>query len=342
MEVAKMIGLTRQRSMSLRRVFVRAFLLTLALFFPLFLLAADYPSRAIKVIIGFSSGGSTDAIGRFYAQKLSEELHVPVVVENKPGAAQLLAIKTLIGAPPDGYTLYVGTASAFSQGPGVMKDLPYSPMRDFSFISLMAKAPGVIFVSSDLPIHNIKELIDYANANSGRLNYGSSGVGSASHLLTEYLLQLTKLKMAHIPYKSDADIVREMMTGSVHLGISPAQGVMSYIASGRIRAIAVTGPKRLKSLPNVASLMESDIAGIEGLDPYTIYGLAGPPGMPSNIIEKLNTTVRRISSQPEVAAHVRERMYLEPGLGNAEQFRQYVQDDLSKWSLLSKSIVLSD
>ena len=309
---------------------------------PMAATAADYPSRPIKIIIGFSSGGSTDAIGRYYAQKLTEELHTPVVVENKPGAAQLLAIKTLMAAPPDGYTLYVGTASAFSQSPGVMKDLPYSPMRDFSFISLMAKAPGVIFVSPELPIHNIKEFMDYASANAGRLNYGSSGVGSASHLLTEYLLKLTKLKMTHIPYKSDADIVREMLTGSVHMGISPAQGVMTYIASGRVRAIAVTGPKRLKNLPNVPSLMESDIPGIEGLDPYTIYGLAGPAGMPSSVVDKLNATIRNISSQPEVSAHVRERMYLEPGLGNAEQFRQYVQDDLAKWTALSKTIVLND
>lgn len=264
---------------------------------PLPVVADSYPSRPIKILVGFGPGGSTDAVARYYAQKLTEVLKVSVIVDNKPGAGQMVAIRSVLAAPPDGYTIYLGTASALSQLPGVRKDLTYDTLKDFSLIGLVARAPGV--ASPKLPVRTLGELAKLPEALDGKMNYASSGIGSASHLQTEYLLKLTEIRMAHIPFKSDADIMREIAVGSVHLGISPVQGAISSIMGGKVRALAVTGSHRLKGLPDVPSLRESDFKGIAGIEPYTYYGLLGPPGLPRPIISKLNEAVNKVLAMPD-------------------------------------------
>ncbi|MGT2509256.1 Bug family tripartite tricarboxylate transporter substrate binding protein [Cupriavidus basilensis] len=225
--------------------------------------AAEYPARPIRILVGFAAGGSTDAIARFYAQKLALELKTPVVVENKPGAGQIVAIKSLMAAPADGYTLYMGTGSALSQTPGVQRGtLSYDPLKDFSMVGLVAAAPGVIVVNRDLPVRALRDLAAYSKANPTKLNFGSSGMGSASHLAGAYLSKVAGITMTHIPYKADADIVQAMYTGSVHIGIAPAQGAVAAISNGKVRALAVTGTHRVKSLPEVPSLAEAGISGV--------------------------------------------------------------------------------
>jgi tripartite-type tricarboxylate transporter receptor subunit TctC len=305
-------------------------------------IAQDYPNRPIKLILGFSAGGSTDSIGRYYAQKMSELLKAPVVVDNKPGAGQIIAIKSVMAAPPDGYTLYLGSGSAFSQGPGVRNDLPYDPLKDMTLVGLVATAPGLIVVTPKLPVNSMQELISYAKEHPNELNYGSSGVGSASHLQGEYLKKLTGMQMAHIPYKADADIMREMTAGSVHVGLSPIQGAMSPIASGRVRALAVTGSRRIAGMPDVPSLKETNIKGLDGIDPYTYYGIAGPAGLPRPVVDKLNAAINAIAKSPEMVTHVREKLYAEPGSGTPESFRQYIEVDLKKWKEFGKFVKLTD
>lgn len=305
-------------------------------------LAQDYPSRPIRLVLGFSAGGSTDSIGRYYAQKLSERLKTPVVVDNKPGAGQIIAIKALLAAPPDGYTLYLGSGSAFSQGPGVRSDLPYDPLKDMVLVGLVATAPGLIVVTPTLPVATMAQLVSYGQAHPNELNYGSSGIGSASHLQGEYLKKVTGLRMAHIPYKADADIMREMTAGAVHVGLSPIQGAMSPIASGRVRALAVTGSRRLAALPEVPSLKETGIQGLDGIEPYTYYGIAGPVGLPRPIVERLNDAINAISQSPESIAHVREKLYAEPGAGSPEEFRRYIETDLRKWKEFSRFVKLTE
>jgi len=305
-------------------------------------LSDTYPSRPIKIMIGFAAAGSTDAVARYYAQKMSEVLKGSVIVENKPGAGQLLAIRSLATAQPDGYTLYLGTASALSQGPGVRKDLPYNPLKDFTLIGMMASAPGVVVISNKLPVKTLRDLVKLSQAEGSNLNYGSSGVGAASHLQTEYLLKLTGMKMTHIPYKADADIMRELTAGTVHLGMSPVQGAMGSITSGRVKALAVTGPKRLKVLPDVPTLTESDFKGLEGIHPYSYYGLVGPVGLPAPIVAKLNDAINRVSSMPEVISHMQERLNFEPESGTPERLRKYIQEDMAKWAALGKVVKLTD
>ncbi len=305
-------------------------------------MAQAYPNRPIKLIVGFSAGGSTDSIGRYYAQKLSEVLKAPVVVDNRPGAGQIVAIKTVMAAQPDGYTLYLGTGSALSQGPGVRNDLPYNPLKDMTLVGLVAVAPGLIVVTPKLPVKSMQDLISYAKEHPDELNYGSSGIGSSSHLQSEYLKKLTNLKMTHVPYKADADIMREITSGALHVGMSPIQGAVSSIASGRVRALAVTGSRRLAGLPDVPSLKETGIKGLDGIEPYSYYGIVGPVGLPRSVVDKLNAAINVVSKSPEAVAHVRERLFAEPGSGSPEDFRAYIEADFKKWKEFGKLVKLTE
>jgi tripartite-type tricarboxylate transporter receptor subunit TctC len=229
---------------------------------------------------------------------------------------------------------FFGTGSAFSQGPGVRSDLPYDPLKDFSLIGHASNAPGVIVIAPDLPVRSLRELIDYSKQNPSKLNYASSGLGSASHLQGEYLMNLTGIKMTHIPYKSAADINRELSVGTVHVGITPLESAVGAVSGGRVRALAVTGSRRLKALPDVPSIAESGVKGLEGIDPYTYYGLAGPAALPQPIIVKLNETINRVSKAPDVAAQLRDKLYNEPVVSSPDSFRKFVETDLAKWKKL--------
>ncbi len=302
----------------------------------------EYPSRPIKIIVGFGAGGSTDAIARFYAHKLSEVLKASVIVENKAGAKQMVAIRSVMAAPPDGYTLYLGSGSSLSQAPGVDKDTPYDPLKDFTPIALVATVPGVIVISPDLPVHSVRDLVTYSQANPGKLNYGSSGIGSASHLQTEYLISLTGLKARHIPYKSDNDIMREIVVGSVQMGLSPVQGAVAFVSSGKVRALAVTGSRRVKSLPNVPSLSEGGFKGLDGIDPYTYYGLVGPRGVPQAVVAKLNQAINSVSTLPGAVTQLQDTLFAEPGTGSPDAFFNYMRDDVNKWRAFGKIVKMSN
>ena len=304
--------------------------------------AQQYPSRPVRLILGFGPGGATDVLARLYAQKWSEMLKTPVIVDNRPSAGQIIAVKTVMSAAPDGYTIFFGTGSAFSQGPGVRTDLPFDPLKDLTLIGLASTAPGVIAVTPNLPVRSVRELIEYSKQNPTKLNYASSGVGSASHLQTELLMNLTGAKLTHIPYKSAADINRELQVGTAHVGIMPLEAAVAPVSGGRIRALAVTGSRRHKALPDVASVGEAGVKGLEGIDPYTYYGLAGPARLPQPIIVKLNETINAVSNMPEAAAHVRERLFNEPVTGSPDSFRKYVETDLAKWKKLRGLVKLAE
>ncbi|MGO4329036.1 Bug family tripartite tricarboxylate transporter substrate binding protein [Cupriavidus sp. 2TAF22] len=301
-------------------------------------LADVYPSRPIRLLVGFAAGGTTDAIARFYAQKLAVELKTPVVVENKPGAGQIVAIRSLKAAAPDGYTLYMGTGSALSQSPGVRNDLPYDPVKDFTFVGLVGTAQGVIIVNNDVPAKSLRDLVAYSAKHPGQLNFGSSGIGSASHLAGEYMSKVSGMMMTHVPYKADADIVQAMYTGSVQVGIAPVQGAVTALSSGKVRALAVTGTRRVKAIPDVPSVSEAGLKGFEGLDPYTYYGMIGPAGLPEDVVRKVNDAINRISLSPDVAAQVRDKLYAEPGTSAPQAFRKQVQDDITRWRHFSKLV----
>jgi len=303
-------------------------------------LAQPFPSRPIRMLVGFAAGGGADTIARLYAHKMQEVLGQSVIVDNRPGASQLLAIRPMMSSPPDGYTVTLATGSGLTQGPGVRKDLPYDPLKDFSLIGMVATAPGVFFVNPSLPIKSMRELIAYAKANPGKLNYGSAGVGAANHLQMEYVKQATKTSMEHIPYKSDQDVTREVAAGSVHVGLTIAQFAIPLVAAGKLRGLAVTGASRLSALPDVPSIAESGVAELKSIDNYTFYGLVGPSGMPAPVVERLNEAINKASTMPDVVSRMREQLFYEPSSGTPAALRRYLESELPKWRELGKSVKL--
>ncbi|AEI82027.1 hypothetical protein CNE_BB1p06070 (plasmid) [Cupriavidus necator N-1] len=301
---------------------------------PLF--AQPSSARPIRILVGFSAGSGADNVARLYAAHLTELLGAPVIVDNKPGASQLLAIRPMLAAQPDGLTLTLAGGSALGQGPGVRKDLPYDPLKDFSLIGMIATAPGVFFVHPSVPVSSMRELIAYAKANPGKLNYGSAGVGSANHLQIEYVKKVTGIDLTHIPYKSDQEVAREVTAGSVHVGLTLAQFAIPFATSGRLKAIAVTGSQRLPSLPNVPSLAETGVAELKGID-FTFYGLIGPARMDPNLIAKLNQALNKIGETPAVANQIK-KLYCNPVKGSPEDFRHYLEVEIGKWRELGKTV----
>jgi tripartite-type tricarboxylate transporter receptor subunit TctC len=304
--------------------------------------AQQFPSRTIRIILGFGPGGTTDAISRLYAQKMSEILNTSVIVDNKPGGNQMTAIRALQLAPADGHTLYAGTGSSLIQNPALRKDLDYDPLKDFTLIGIAAYNPGVIFIDPKLPIRSIGELVAYAKANPGKLNYGSAGVGSAAHLAAEAFMSITGAKMSHIPYKSDVDVIRETMAGNVQMGIFTTVNTVPFITSGKIRALAVTTPQRLPFLPDVPSVTETDVKRLTDLEPHTFISFVGPAGMPPAIAARLNEVVNKISAMPDVASRVRETFYSEPATITPSEFRQFIEKEIAKWKVVGQTVKLTE
>lgn len=298
-------------------------------------------SRASRVLVGMGAGGATDSVARLYAQKLSELTGAPVVVENRPGAFQSVAINTLKNSRPDGQVLYMATGSALSLQPAIRKGTDYDPMKDFSFIALAGISSAVLTVSPQLPIHSLRELIDYSAANPGMINYASAGAGSANHIKNEYIKLVTGLKAEHIPYKSDLDVQLQVSTATVHVGLTTIQTAMPIIRDKRVRPIMVTAPRELSYLPGVPGTEEVGIKGLEAIEPYSYFGLVGPAGMPADRVAELNAAINKVSAMPEVQRLMRETLYTEPFIGSPEDFRSMNQVQIDRAADIGKRLNLA-
>jgi tripartite-type tricarboxylate transporter receptor subunit TctC len=298
---------------------------------------APYPSRPIKILVGFAAGGGIDTIARIYGQKLQEILGQPIIVENKPGASELQAITPLVNAQPDGYTLMMTSASSMVRGPGVRTDLPYDPLKQMTFIAKPATVEAVYVVKNDLPIKTVPELLAYARTHPNKLNYGSAGIGSSNHLLTEQMKMLTKTELVHIPYKSDAEVAREMAAGTLDFSIAITTFTVPFIKDNKIRALAVTGSQRSPALPNVPTLDESGAQELKGLGNYLFYGLVGPANLPQPIVAKLNDAMNKAAAMPDVAQRL-EQAQFRPTTSTPSEFRQLMEKELAKWKEIGKTV----
>jgi tripartite-type tricarboxylate transporter receptor subunit TctC len=299
--------------------------------------AQQYPSRPIRILVGFAAGGGVDTIARNYGQKLQEILGVPVIVENKPGASELQAIVPMINSQPDGYTLMMTSASSLVRGPGVRTDLPYEPLRQMTFIARVATVEALYVVKNSLPVNNVPELLAYAKANPGKLNYGSAGIGSSNHLLTEQLKMLTKTDMVHIPYKSDAEVARELAAGTLDFAIAITTFTVPFAKDGKLRAIGVTGAERIGALQAVPTLEEGSIPELKGLGNYLFYGLVGPAGLPPAVTATLNEAMNKAARTPDLAQRL-EGLNFHPTTGTSAEFRRLVESELPKWKEVGKSV----
>jgi tripartite-type tricarboxylate transporter receptor subunit TctC len=293
--------------------------------------AQPWPAKPIRMVIAFAPGGPTDIVARVIAAKLSEQLGQTVLVENRPGAGGNLAAELVAKAAPDGYTLFYNT-SAITIGPALYGKVNYDPLRDFAPISTTATNPMVLMVNPSLPPKTAKEFVDYARANPGKLNYGSSGSGTITHLATAALASQLGLTMTHVPYKGSAPALVDLAAGITQVMTDTVNSAMPYLKDGRMRAIAVTMPRRLAVLPDVPTLSETVMPGME----MTAWqGIVAPAGTPAPIIQRMHAEIQKALANPEVRSKL-----VAAGteiLGSTpEEYAAYIRSELARWSRIVK------
>ena len=297
--------------------------------------AQTFPTKPIRIIVGFTPGTATDIIARIVAQKLAESLGQQVIIENRDGAGGTIAAELAVRASPDGYTLWVAGNGQFLISPFLYKPVRYDPVKDFAPIALLAAVPNVLVVHPALPATSVKELIALAKARRGQINYASSGKGSASYLNAELFKNLTGVEMVEIPYKSTSQAMADLIAGQdVSLNFPALPATIPYIKSGRLRALAVTGGTRSPAMPEIPTMAEAGVATYEST---TAYAIAAPAATPQSIITRLNGEVNNLLSAPDV----REKMLglgAEPLGGSAEDLARYIRDGLAKWGKLIRSL----
>ena len=298
-------------------------------------LAQTYPAKPIRLIVGYTTGGPTDTTARMVAQKLSELVGQPVIVENRAGASGTLGKERVASSPPDGYTLLV-----MSSGDAIVQALFAKAPRDlelgFAPVSLAATGTYVLIVHPSVPVRNVKELIALARANPGKLTYGSSGVGSSVHLAGELLNVKANLKIVHVPYKSSADSARATASGEVGLSFPGIPGALPFLYAKKIRALAVTSKKRVAMMAETPTLNES---GVPGYDRYGWYGVLAPAGTPKEVIARLNAAMSEVINVADMKAAL-NLQGLEPQTTTPEQFGAFIQSDIMENAKLIKLIGL--
>jgi len=292
----------------------------------------DYPTKPIKLVVAFAAGGATDIVGRLMAHGMEKELGQPIIVENKPGGGSNIGSEIVARAKPDGYTLLLGTI-ANATNMSIYNNMRYDTERDFVPITHFMSSPSVLVVNAALPIHNVKELLDYAKANPGKLSFASSGAGGSPHLAGEMLKLRTGIDILHVPYKGASPAITDIMAGTVSMGFMTAAGVLPSIEGGRLRPIAVAGLKRLPQLPNVPTMEEE---GVPDFEVSSWNGLFAPAGTPQPIIDKLSKAALAVLAQKDIQAQFTDSASLGVG-GSPEEFRKYVAAEIAKWRKVAEA-----
>ncbi len=294
--------------------------------------AAGYPNRPVKIIVGYGPGGPTDLVARLAAEKLSASLGQPVIVENKPGGGSHIGSEAVAKAAPDGYTLLMGTI-ANTIGMSVYRNLRYDVQRDLIAVSQMMSAPSVLVASPSLGVNSVKDLVALAKAKPGKLTYASSGTGGSPHLAGEWLEQVARVAMVHIPYRGGAAAARDVMAGHVDFGFQTALSALPHMKVGKLKPLAVAAHERLALMPDVPTMAE---AGYPGFEVSSWNGLFAPAGTPPAIIGKLHREMVKIVAMPDVRAKLLAQAATPIG-SSPEQFRAFVKAEIERWAKVVKA-----
>jgi tripartite-type tricarboxylate transporter receptor subunit TctC len=294
-------------------------------------LAQDYPSKPITLVIPFASGSGTDNVGRIVSQGLSARLKQPVVIENKPGANGQIAAEIVKNAKPDGYTLFMTTNTSHSANPSLYKSLRYDPIKDFTPIVRTGELPFAVAVNNDMPIKSVRELIDYAKANPGKISYGTPN--STSLVASETLRREAKLDIVGIPYKSSPQALTDLIAGQLQMYVVDFGSGMSMLKAGRVRPIAVTPARGSKIFPNVPPVAST----VPGFDLTSWNGIFGPAGVPKDIVDRLSTEVQAVLADKEVQDKLAAAGFEVWPSKSPEEFARYVADQLALWTRLIKN-----
>ena len=287
----------------------------------------DYPNRAVRTVVPFPPGGTTDVIGRIIAEDLGMELGQSFYIDNRGGAGGTLGADVVAKSKPDGYTLLI-FHSGLTYGPALFKHLNYDVLKDFTPISLLGVAPSVLVITPSLPFRSVADLIAAAKKDPGEINYGTAGVGSSSHLAVELFQSVTGVKVTHVPFRGGGPSVMAVIGGQVQFMIETAGSLMQQIQSGTLRPLAVTSEARLPELPSVPTMRE---AGLSNYVYSTWYGLFGPAAMDPAIIESLNKACAKSSVKAEVKAKL-ANAGIDAAASSSAQFATIIRDDLDKWT----------
>ena len=285
--------------------------------------AADYPAKPVRIIVPYPPGGLGDIFPRALALGLAEELAQPVIVDNRPGASQIIGAQLAAKATPDGYTLFFGSVTSLAINVSAQKNLPYDPLRDFAPVAFCFSTPLYLVTSLALPATSVKELISLARARPGKLTFASGGPGSSTHLGAEMFKSMAGIDLVHIPYKGSAPAMTDVMGGHVDLMFEGAG--LSYAKDGKVRALAVTSLKRTVAAPAIPTMSE---AGVRGFEATIWFGIVAPAATPRAIVTRLSTEIGRVLNRPSF----RERLpALDIAPGTPEAFAQHIRSEIPKW-----------
>src|SRR5260221_2126876 len=295
-------------------------------------LAQAYPSKPVRMIVGFPPGGGTDVVARVIAQKLTEWWGQPVTVENRAGATGTIGADVVAKSPADGYTLIMGHVNSHAIAPNLFAKLPYDPIKDFAAVSYVGYVPNVLAVHPSINVKSVKELVALLKAQPGKFNYASSGNGSTQHLAGEMFKQLTGTSIVHVPYKGSGDAIKDLLAGVVAINFDTMPPVMPHIQAGKLRGLAISTPRRLAQLPEVPTFIEE---GISGFDVANWYGVMAPAGTPRDIVQKLNADINKAMQVPEVRARL-EGGGTQLREQSPAEFEAYMKAEVVKYAKLIK------
>lgn len=294
---------------------------------------AAYPSKPVRVIVGYSAGGPTDLVARMIAAHLQTRLGQPFVVDNRPGAGSNIASEAVAAAPADGYTLLVA-AAPLTMNSYVYKKLKFDAVKSFTPISKLSSSPGVLAVRPDLNVGNVQDLIALAKKEPGKLTYGTTGLGGSQHMATELLQRLAGVQLMHIPYKGASNVMTDLIAGHVDLAFVSASGAMPHLQAGKVKSLAVAGPLRLSGLPDVPTFTQ---AGFPAMVSDSWNGLLAPAGTPPAIIKKLHAAAVEALQTPEIKLKLESLGAVVIG-NSPEEFRNDIQREVAQWGEQFKTI----
>jgi tripartite-type tricarboxylate transporter receptor subunit TctC len=308
--------------------------LLLAAVLPLAAAAQSYPAKPVRIIVPFPAGGPADIFGRFLAQGMTAQLGQSVVIENVGGLGGVVGIDRAAKAAPDGYTLGLNSASTVSIAPFSVAKMPYDPNKDLALITTVVRVPEVVAVNPGLPVNTLGELIAYAKANPGKVNYGSAGSGSITHLAGELLKVEAGINMVHVPYKGAAPAVTDLLSGQVQMGIFDVPILLSHIRAGKLKALGITSGRRAATLPDVRTTAEM---GYPKVLSDNWYGLVGPAGLPAPILKRIHAAAISALNAPELVEQYAKVSGV-PMPSSPEEYAVYLVQEQKKWGAVVKAI----
>jgi tripartite-type tricarboxylate transporter receptor subunit TctC len=294
---------------------------------PAGLCAQDFPVRPVRIVVTFPPGGPTDAVARPLGQRLADAWKHPVIIDNRGGAGGIVGTELVAHAAPDGYNLLIGTAGGMSINPALHSTLSYDPFRDFAPVGMLVINPQILVAHPAVPAANVRELVAYAKAKPGQINFGSSGTGTATHLGLELFKAATGIDVVHVPYKGGAPALTDLIAGQVQLVFISIPSVMPQVKAGRLKAIAVSSEKRSASAPDVPTVAESGYPGFE----YSNWNaLFAPARTPAQVVSKINAEIMKILSDPAIANNLSSQG-ADPAPGAPESLAAYMRMDHERW-----------